>query len=647
MDLQRVSLHKIKNFDKSYHFDFSQSKAINTISGVNGSGKTTLFKSIILAQKLFFLYDGEPFSDLADQANSFFNGIGSYIELEFKFNNNSISSFKLLCQEKSESQTTVYLHCQPDSMVEIKKNWNPQDPKNLIIYIDSNRNAIETDFSNQNLNLFHSTDQNLIIEYITKPEELFLTTYERIIQDYLRERLIPSKPRTDLPHVVAKILFSTIMDYISISNFSGLAKREQFILQVRQDIRGAKNYDARQLSSGEKTLFYILHFISYVNSISMLIIDEPENNLHEEMLSKFIKLLSAICNESNFSALVKKLNKTANNKDITDILSAQMENFYMNHNLSKVFLLTHSKNLIYNNFSIGENYIIENGLIRIDFEDHEKKLREIGISKIYSKILFTEGDTEQTLLETILSQDNIKIKNLGGSKNVVDTFKKFNTFRGETYGISCSFLIDKDTKSESEIAQIRAESPVFFDSNFFILDRHEIENYLLEPNFFQKLFLNHNSINGSIDIPSLQEITDEIKKKADQSKMMVFNKKLSSLNNFTINNIKQHFSNKSIGKNGQSNYESDITNIISNQFPVMESALIQNFSIASTHINNWEIEWQKLCDGKATFRLACVWAAHKLNIKTNRAEEEIIQIALNSNNSGFSKVISKIKNSLQ
>ncbi|KOP39911.1 MULTISPECIES: AAA family ATPase [Flavobacterium] len=644
MRIKSITLNKIKSFEKKTTFDFSESDKINTISGINGSGKTTVFKSMILAQKLYFSKTYVITLNNNEELLNFFNEVGSYIIIEFEFADNSTSSFTLNCALRNKEKVKINLVINENDKEKINGFWNFDNPKNLIIYIDSNRNISEEDFSNEDIKLTNNDTNSLIIDYIIQPDKLFFNTYERLIRDYIRERIIPSTPRTDLPHFTSKILIHNILDYLEFSNFTSLERKNQFILQVKRgNVKKKHTYDVRNLSSGEKTLFYIFHFICYVKSIGMLIIDEPENNLHEEMLSKFVNLLYEITHEEKFSNLILKKAKIIK-QPISENINKQITNFYKDHTLSQTFLLTHSKNLIYNNFTIGKNFIIEDGISLIDYENHEKLLRNIGLSKIINKVLFVEGKTENEILEKIFSPLNIKIKNLNGSSEVIETYRKYYSFHNHIRDVQFCFLIDKDTRTEYEIEDMRKNDSLFFDEHFIIMNKHEIENYLLDSKLIHNLFKIHNNLNKDIKVPLENEIEKKIKEIADSNKEHVFRKSIQNLNQNSLHKIKLAVSTKSIEVLNKTAYNKYIESVFdSKSITETIEILKNNFSRIDEINNNWEKDWKDLCDGKIVLNQLKTHLAKELGLTAPRVINELINSAQESKSHDFNLLIQKIK----
>lgn len=646
MKIHSVELNNIKSFSETHVIDFSLSDKINTISGINGSGKTTIFKSIILAQKIFFLEllnDKETNSDNNDkELLNYFNKQFSYISLTFEFADLSLASFLVLCKKRTKNSIQIELIPGQANLNKIKEYWNVNNPRNLIIYIDSNRSIVEDDFSNKSIQINQQSAVELALQYIFNPEEIFFSTYNRFISDYLRERLIPSTPRADMAHYVAKILIADILDYLKINNFTALEEKEQFILQVKNTNTGGGFYDMRNLSSGEKTLFYIYHFICYIRNIGMLIIDEPENNLHENMLTKFVVSLHQICNSEKFSDLIIST-AAKNDIGIRENLKTQITRHYDNHNLKQVFLLTHSKNLIYNNFSSGKNFVINGELQTIEYDNYEKKLREIGLSKIINKVLFVEGKTENELLQTIMASKNIKVKPLGGCGEVISTYKKYLQIASEIRDVQFCFMIDKDTRGDEDIDSIRNSNPAFFDEHFIIMDRHEIENYFLEPEIFHKLYTNHKKMFNKIVVPKASDIELRIRQIAENNKSIVLRKKLQSLNQKSLSKIKIAISGKNLPIDDEEAYKSHINSAFTEESlsKTIEN-IYDNFKQVDEIGKVWDARWKELCDGKTVLHEYVKIVSKDIELIHHRTLTELLEIGLSQPGNEINNIINKI-----
>ena len=649
MKLYKIVLKDIRNFSFETSFDFSKSQNINTISGINGSGKSTVFRSLLICQKCYFIrlddfseYDND---DFLNELSKFFNSTGAFIEVVFNHAlpdaTPLLSSFKVVCASYQKGRA-LWSIVYGENKSLLDEHWNIENPRNVIVYIDSNKSFKEDDVLHSKISIPSQDEYNqLVIDTILNPENLFTNIYQRLVKDYLRERLVPGIPRKDIYFIVTKMLLKKIIPSLELSNFSGQQFPNQFVLLGKNSRNKKANfYDARNLSSGEKVLFYSLLFINYVPRIGLLIIDEPENHFHEELLVRFINMLSDICASATYSQYVLA---ATNDKAFIKSNESAIKKVYVNHNLSQVYLLTHAKNLIYNNFSSGANFYIENGLKTLEFENFESILREVGLSSIYSKVLFVEGTTETALFTTLFNAHNIKIHSLGGCSQVIETYKKILDIKGYLRDYHFCFLIDRDTRSDSNIEELRNKDVAFFDKNFIVLEKHELENYLLDPNIFKAIIATHHASDVVIDLMDNQEIDSQIFLIASDLKEHAFKKDVLNLNHQSVSKLKDKLIKKTIPVDSIAAYNSHLAIMLSatNIESFLSGEFSANYNNAFGKYNgaNWDDNWKAICDGKIVYNKTLAFFSDYLQVKKNRLEREIRQSVLDNSGLEINRVI--------
>lgn len=232
---------------------------------------------------------------------------------------------------------------------------------------------------------------------------------------------------------------------------------EDFQLKVK--IPSGDIIPFQDLSSGEKEVFFILaFFIRNDVTASPIIIDEPELHLHPELARKFIRQMRKIRPEN------------------------------------QVWIGTHSAELIdeagrertiyvrrkVDNPSIGE-------CIPADTEESEIAiLRDLfgysGFVGISKKIVFSEGDYASADRKTFTGlfpelSDEIKIIPAGSATNVYRINRAILALLESDFA-RCEFYLirDRDYLSDDVVAKHSKQ----MDGRLFILDRHQIENYLLD-----------------------------------------------------------------------------------------------------------------------------------------------------------------------
>ncbi|MEQ7802140.1 AAA family ATPase [Pedobacter sp. ASV1-7] len=652
MKLQKVVFKNIRNFTEIAEFDFSDTTNVNTVSGKNGSGKSTIFKCIVLCQKAFFamqIPDNKLIlNSLKNELAKFFTTKNSFIQLSFSIDVEGesmplIALFKVSCLKFSQSTVDWEIVVSDADKVAICKYWNLNAPKDIIVYIDSNKNFIETDISYDNISITEQIDfSNLLLNTIINPDKIFQNIYTSLIKVYLRERLVPARPRKDLYFIIAKIQLKELLPQIQLSNFSGNQFVNQFVLLGKSSSgRNTSFYDIRNFSSGEKVLFYLLLFINYVQEIGMLVIDEPENHFHEDLLMRFIKMLNDITNTNDYNEYIVKL---ATKNRI--LLPKETKAVYKNYNLSQIVLLTHSKNLIYNNLHNESNYYIDNSFKKIGYDDSEKILREIGISSMYSKVLFVEGSTDTDFFDIFFNEYNIKVHPLNGCAQVIDTYKKIMNIKQFLHDSHFCFLIDRDTRTDQEIEKLRSENTTFFDDHFIILDRHEFESYFLDEQIFSDLIIQHEALYPSLIPLRSEDIESKIFDLVSETREQVFKKHLNKLNGNSIGELNNIFRKKSVPVNSPMDYagflnetfdENDVSAILRRKFE-------SNYNLCEVIYSdqNWRLKWKTLCDGKTGLSKVTDYFKSHLQITFQRLKIELKGVVVKNRSYEINEIINQI-----
>lgn len=651
MKIQKIILNNIRNFSNSNEFDFKDTVVVNTISGKNGSGKSTIFKSLLLAQKAFFcnqIEDNEIIVDsIGVELAKLFTSKESSIELHFKFDDNAdlnyVGSFKIICNKFNQSKVEWVLICSDKDLKDIKKHWNLKNPRNLVFYIDSNKSFIETDISYDNISISGQTESSsLILNTILNPERIFTNTYSTLIRGYLHERLVPAKPRKDLYFLIAKVLLKELMPKVQLSNFSGIQFVNQFVLLGKSSSGKHNNYyDVRNFSSGEKVLFYSLLFITYVKGIGMLVIDEPENHFHEDLLVRFVRILSDIAKSQDYYTYISDLfikHKQPLSKDI--------KKAYSDYSLSQIFFLTHSKNLIYNNLTNGANFYVDNGFKEIKYQDLEQTLRVIGISSIYSKVLFVEGSTDTAFFDTFFNEYNVRIHPLKGCEQVIDTYRKVKNIKNFLFDTHFCFIIDRDTRSDDEIKKLRNEDITYFDEHFIVLERHEFENYLLEGKIFYDVIINHNRLTPSLLPMQADEIDEKISDLVKPTREIVFRKHLAKLNGNSIGKLNETFRKKNAVIDNLSDYDLYMDGLFAtiDIKDFLKSEFHNNYITCSKMYDNanWDAKWKTICDGKAASNIVISHFASYLQISNKRLLTEVKEAIFTNKSYEVNEIIEEV-----
>ncbi len=529
MKIKRISLNKVRSFDKSVSVDFDENVSTFSLSGKNGAGKSTILKSIWLAQKLHFcsLVGGSELEEAKEEAH------------RFLISNDSSISLQIVDQGDTADITLSIVN----GMVSVKysneplvkKHWNLENPSNLILFVDASKGFSEATLKFDEINILGNNKSNLTLEAVTRPESLFFGIYRQLVKDYVHGRLIPSKPDRLLYFRVASRMFTTLIPSVELKNFSGNHRPGEFVLLGKANADKRKPlYDVREFSSGEKALLSTLAFLCISKSVCALIIDEPENHFHESLLLEFISTLNNLCEQGGVL-------KWASHAQ-ADIKDEWLEQEYKGHNLNQLIVSTHSKSLIYKIFSMGQNFVISDSdsILPIAYEDAETDLRKIGLSTIQSQVLLVEGVDDNEALEYISKGKNIIIKPLNGSSAVTDTFRRVCELRHHLHDARFVFLVDSDNKPDAFFDKLRSFDPSFFDDCFVKLSKHEFENYLLDPAIFVAVSAAYLSLStDGQEAPSEDAVRGQMVELAKESLPQVYKKELSLSFQHVISN---HFS---------------------------------------------------------------------------------------------------------
>lgn len=656
MKVNKIILKSIRKFNSIETFNLEDAKRMNTLSGRNGSGKTTIFESLMLVQKAYFAkkmmntfiseYKEQSLEEIiGDEFFGFIKNSESSISVELKFESEDFTNLHLLKQtrfnqlivdnnldnpEDIDVKLTLSINqlleesvdwsitCENDFQAAILDLfWDLEQPKSIIAYISADKTVEEKDVNFQELKLNSVDKISPIINFILKPNEIYYNLYSIMINDYIYERIIPQKPKKNKYFDEAKILLNKLIPYIKISNFSGKYRNNQFILLANSDGNG-KNFDIRKFSSGEKLVWYSLLLLSYIEDMGILIIDEPENHLHEELACRFIKILE-------------------------DIGQGNLEDSEIR--LGQTYLITHSKTIIYNNFGSGENYVLgKEEFHKVEFESCEKTLRSLGLSYTNDKILFVEGDTEVTLLQNLLANNNIKVKELGNCADIIRTFNGLIKVKNYLSDPQFIFLIDRDTRDENSIQDLRNKDQNYFDQHFIILEKHEIENYFIDLEAIKKTVDYFTASFGTDEI-SIDEIRTVVKSIADNKLDFTKKKYMNTILRNKLSTIESFIKQRDLNVDSIDSHRVYINSLFNGEnWDNVKNQLIDVFSsMEDTYTEEkWNNNWLDLLDGKIVFSLSITELSRKVGVDKNIFEKKLTEYIISNDNSDFMRLIRKI-----
>lgn len=653
MLLNRITLHNIKKYTTPITIELQHPSLINMISGKNGAGKSTILESIILVQKAFFADLLEPIGvlyigDLTGNHGSHREKVArefatlasnqeASITVSFCFTKDDLSNVGVSVEQENIDVTLKLVGrnitgstCEwtidadsEDQRTILSYFWNTDNPTNIVVMLSADKNVYEDDFGYEKINLLSGKSNSPIIDFIMDSKNIYQHLYDIMMNAYLYERLNPQKPRNDDFINKSKKMFSEIMDGVSIGNFSGRQIENQFILHAKNNASTLKTvkYDARNLSSGEKLIWYVLLILNYLEKIGLLFIDEPENHLHEQLAWRFVLFLQDISTQGDSSITI-----------------------------GQAFLITHSKSLIYNNFSLGSNYIADNnGLTLVNQEECENILRNCGISFVEDKVLFVEGKTESENLTTLCNRQNIKVRVLGNCTQILQVYQNLIKVKELITVPKFLFVLDLDTRDNSQIQELRNKDQHFYDEHILFLPVHEIENFLLDEQIISGV-LNTYLQDCSDERVSPQMVVEKMKELADNSLETTKKKYLNYELDHAVKGLAKRVNQRDVIVTSREAFASYASTIISDEVREnfvndMKRTFDSMEQKYSSH--NWETRWKKLCDGKIVYNNTCSYLGQAYRINIDVLKKKIFNAVVSNPSSDFSGFWNSVLEKLQ
>lgn len=621
--LQTLTLVNVKRFKNKNIIDFSnpENKLIS-LSGNNGSGKTTILHSLMVAQMAFFIKENslkEKNIDLIqrchcdEKINQLLTDEKSQIGIKF-LSDDQPCGFEIYVDKQLENSWNIE-YDSLESKELIEKYWNITNPSCLFFYLGSDKHYAEESITYERIKISSKNNKSYLLDYILDYSRFSENMYQTLMNDYIKERVIPGNPRHDIYFGAAKILFNYLVPYITIMNFSG-TKNPEFQLMVKNGETHSNVFDIRHLSSGEKTVFYLCLLLSYFTSIGLLLIDEPENHLHENLLNKLVNLLSEIAKSQSYASVLKDCAKTK--------LKINIEKYYTNYKLQKIIFVTHSKSLIYSNFQFGQNFIVDNKIQPLEYENAEKKLREIGLSCVSEKMLIVEGTTEEKLFDHILGNTGIRIYPVNGCAQVLDLYRKIRMMKDHLPSVNIAFMIDKDTRNKDKFEAIRQEDSEFYDEHFILLDKHEIENYFIDVNLMKDV-CDKYTIDGA-DTISKDDLKKMIDDEENDTNAVVKQKAMNGILHEYIIDLAAKVKQKEIQIDSQESFKNYIIPIFDSIYANYLGEVTQLYNQMNSKYVSWNEKKNDLCDGKIAYAKVKSKLADKLDIKSKKVDETIYSL---------------------
>ena len=235
-------------------------------------------------------------------------------------------------------------------------------------------------------------------------------------------------------------------------------------LKIKTTKNGGQPYEARFMSDGERDILYYLAVCLCLPKNIFVILDEPENHIHNSIINKLFSLIEKV------------------RPDLTFI--------YATHNLEFAVEHTNSKKLWFKDFD-GTNW--DYHILNEEETLPEELLLEVLGSK--EKVLLVEGTRNS--LDTKLYQayyKDYKVIGCGSCKQVISRVKAFNSHTLNSH-YDVKGIVDRDYRTDAEIAELATDG-------IYVCDVAEVENLFIIPEIIEymaNLLGTQNKIDACID----------------------------------------------------------------------------------------------------------------------------------------------------
>jgi len=202
-----------------------------------------------------------------------------------------------------------------------------------------------------------------------------------------------------------------------------------------------KNYNAAEMSDGERVIFYLIGEVVSVPKDSILIIDEPDMHLHKSITKKLWDKIEQERPDCTFIYLTHDIDFAFSRQDSTKIWAKGFDGTSWDYEILE------------DNLELPEQLYLE----------------LLGSRK---PILFIEGDDssiDYKLFQLVFSEHTIKP--LGSCTKVLETTKSFGE-QNSFHQIASFGLIDRDRRTDEQISHNN-------NPNIWVAEVAEVENFLL------------------------------------------------------------------------------------------------------------------------------------------------------------------------
>ncbi len=321
------------------------------------------------------------------------------------------------------------------------------------LVLNPNQSPIAYATAHNNFMYGHPTTRNRRNRWGNKPATALISDFDRLIQTlYSEEFELSTRHRQSHRIDQTAIAPETRLDVLRDIWSSILPHRKLNIggSTITVEVPGTETqYDASDLSDGERVMMYLIGQCLLVKQNSLVIVDEPELHVHKAVLNRLWDKIETQRNDCTF--------------------------LYLTHDLEFAKSRTSAEKYIVSDFD-GANWNLR------DLPESEI-IPEDVLSKILGSrknILFVEGDggsIDANIYREIYTE--FTVIPMGSCSNVIQSANAFQAIP-ELHHLTCAGLIDRDGRTDSEVQDLQSKA-------IYVLPVTEMENVLLLPSVFEKI----------------------------------------------------------------------------------------------------------------------------------------------------------------
>lgn len=233
---------------------------------------------------------------------------------------------------------------------------------------------------------------------------------------------------------------------------------------IEEESKELRSFDL--IGRGIHNLVIILTHLLEANPESLVLIEEPESNLHAKLQKMIINTFSDVLPQSQFMITTH-----------SSFILTEIDEY------TRVFNIQKEKGVTYVN--------------SIKYQDFANLFSDLGITPAdllaFERLIFVEGKSDRETIFTWMKilgynprEKHVGIIELGGIKNYTHYATASTLKFLQDQGVKLWFFMDRDEYEEEEIANLEKRLSEFSNSSLFILKKRELENYFIKDALIQK-----------------------------------------------------------------------------------------------------------------------------------------------------------------